>query len=203
MKEINILTGRCILYVLFAVVVVCCAVGCKDPCNDTQNCPGLQLPWFRDADGDGYSNGNKVCSLSKPGADYSPTCQLAGPEVDCNDADPSAQPGATEVCDGVDNNCDGQIDEGLKNTFYRDLDDDGYGNTAESTPACSAPAGYVVKSGDCDDSNAAVHPGAQEVCDDGKDNDCDGTVDNCSKSPGHGLEAVARHQLAVAAYRHD
>ena len=87
------------------------------------------------------------------------------------------------MCDGVDNNCDGQIDEGLKSTFYRDLDDDGYGNTAESTPACSAPAGYVVKSGDCDDSNAAVHSGVQEVCDDGIDNNCDGAVDNCTNPP--------------------
>ena len=96
---------------------------------------------------------------------------------------PMCNPGATEVCDGVDNNCDGQIDEDVKITFYRDLDDDGYGNTEVSTLACSAPAGYVAKSGDCDDSNAAVHPGAQEVCDDGIDNNCDGIVDNCTNPP--------------------
>ena len=131
MKEINMLTGRCRLYVLLAAVMVCCAGGCKDPCDGTQSCPGLQLPWFRDADGDGYSDGIKVCSLSPPGAGYYLTCQLAGPEVDCNDADPNVHSGATEVCDGVDNNCDGQIDEGLKITFYRDLDGDGYGNTVD------------------------------------------------------------------------
>ena len=183
MKEINMLTGRCSLYVLFAAAMVCCAVGCKDPCDGTQSCPGLQLPWYRDADGDGYSDGIKVCSLSQPGAGYYLTCQLVGPEVDCNDADPNVYSGATGVCDGVDNNCDGQIDEGLKITFYRDLDGDGYGNTVESTPACSAPAGYVAKSGDCDDSNAAMHPGTQEVCDDGIDNNCDGIVDNCTNPP--------------------
>jgi hypothetical protein len=61
-------------------------------------------------------------------------------------------------------------------TFYRDADNDGYGNAAIAIRACTAPAGYVAQAGDCNDSDAAVRPGAVEVCD-GKDNNCDGRID--------------------------
>ncbi len=92
-------------------MMVCCAVGCKDPCDDSQTCPGLQRPWYRDSDGDGYSDGIKVCALLKPGADYYNTCKLAGPSVDCDDTEPEVHPGAIEVCDDSrDNDCDGIID---------------------------------------------------------------------------------------------
>ncbi|QQS64300.1 MAG: putative metal-binding motif-containing protein [Chitinophagaceae bacterium] len=88
---------------------------------------------------------------------------------DCDDSNPAINPGATEVCDGLDNNCDGQIDEGVKTTFYADADGDGYGNAANTTMACTAPIGFVTNSGDCDDINPAINPGATEVCD-GLDN---------------------------------
>ena len=88
-------------------------------------------------------------------------------------------PGATEVCNGIDDNCDGNIDEGVTLTFYADVDGDGFGDAASSIQACSAPAGYVADNSDCDDSNAAINPNAVEVCD-GVDNNCDGTIDeNC------------------------
>src|SRR5216117_3885508 len=61
--------------------------------------------------------------------------------TDCNDANASVHPGATEICDGIDNNCEGQIDEGFPSvTYYRDADSDGYGNPLQTTTAkCSAP----------------------------------------------------------------
>ena len=83
---------------------------------------------------------------------------------------------STEVCDGLDNDCDGSTDEGVKSTFYRDADGDGYGDASLTTQACSAPTGYVSDPNDCNDNNVNINPGATEVCD-GIDNDCDGSVD--------------------------
>lgn len=119
----------------------------------------IAAPGLEDTDGDGFSVA----------------------EGDCNDNDPDVYPGATEVCNGVDDNCDNQIDEGVKSTFYRDADGDGYGAVADSTQACSAPAGYVADNTDCDDANAAIHPGAAEICNSTDDN-CDSQLDEGVKS---------------------
>ena len=81
-----------------------------------------------------------------------------------------------EECDGVDNDCDGEIDEGVMNLYYRDQDSDGYGNIMSPRFDCDAPAGYVENSTDCDDGNGAIRPEATETCD-GVDNDCDGSID--------------------------
>jgi hypothetical protein len=82
-----------------------------------------------------------------------------------------------EVCDGYDNDCDGEIDEGVLVTFFRDLDTDTYGDPAVSVEACEAPAGYVSDGSDCNDLDATVNPGFAELCD-AKDNDCNTVVDD-------------------------
>ena len=76
----------------------------------------------------------------------------------------------------MDNNCDGQIDEGLKTTFYEDADGDGYGNPHVTTKACSQPSGYVANNTDCNDTNAAVNPGATEIKKNGIDDDCNAST---------------------------
>jgi ELWxxDGT repeat protein len=97
-------------------------------------------------------------------------------EGDCNDDDPSIKPGATEICDEVDNNCDGQVDEGLAAVFWLDMDQDGYGDSLVATEECTAPEGYVSNSTDCDDASFSINPGATEICDT-VDNDCDSLID--------------------------
>ena len=97
-------------------------------------------------------------------------------EDDCDEEDASANAGATEVCNGVDDDCDGEIDEGLRSTWYSDSDGDGFGDPDSAVEACEPPEGTVDNGEDCDDSDAAVHPGAEEVCDE-LDNDCDLEVD--------------------------
>lgn len=101
-----------------------------------------------------------------------------GTLIDCDDFDSSISPQATEVCDGVDNNCDGNVDEsGANQTYYYvDSDGDGFGNPSTAVLACTAPTGYVSQGGDCNDGDASINPAASEVCDD-LDNDCDGTPD--------------------------
>lgn len=79
-------------------------------------------------------------------------------------------------CDNMDNDCDGNIDEGLMSAFYRDSDNDGYGNPLDTIEACAAPLGYIIDNTDCNDNNNEINPSALEVCD-GTDNDCDGSVD--------------------------
>jgi len=97
-------------------------------------------------------------------------------DVDCDDGNPNINPSATEFCDGVDNNCDGQIDEGLMRAYFLDLDDDGFGDESTGLEACSRPTDRIGRGGDCDDTDPQVHPDADEFCN-GIDDNCDGEVD--------------------------
>ena len=143
--------------------------GLDDNC-DGQTDEGVKNTYYVDADGDTYGDPNntvKACTTG-PG--------VVNNSLDCDDTNAAVHPGATEACNGIDDNCDGQTDEGLKTTFYRDGDGDNYGDAATATQACTQPTGYAIISGDCDDSNASVNPGAKEVCN-GIDDNCNGQTD--------------------------
>lgn len=101
-----------------------------------------------------------------------------GTAVDCIDTDANINPGATEICNGIDDNCNDLLDEDLSTTtFYRDLDGDFFGDPLNSVQACSAPNGYILDNSDCDDSDLNIYPEAVEICD-GNDNDCNGLFDD-------------------------
>ncbi|MSP55057.1 MAG: hypothetical protein EXR69_05550 [Myxococcales bacterium] len=95
---------------------------------------------------------------------------------DCDDTNGTVHPGATETCNGIDDNCDSHVDEALGSPYYADADGDTFGDLAVTQTACTAPEGYVSDSTDCQDDEAAAFPGADEQCD-GIDNNCDGSVD--------------------------
>jgi hypothetical protein len=151
------------------------------PPNDTSRIPApvtvtvcTPQRWYADTDGDGFGVfGISVSSCEAPAG------HVANP-YDCDDADTAVFPGATEACDGVDNDCDGRVDDdddGVTGDVlsFRDADGDGFGTLDGFRVSCALPPGHVTQLGDCDDDSADAFPGGTEVCD-GVDNDCDGRL---------------------------
>ncbi|MDP2307764.1 MAG: MopE-related protein [Pseudomonadota bacterium] len=148
-----------------------------------EDCDGLaddasatgQSLWYSDGDDDGYGAGAALSACDAPAG-------TVASSSDCDDGSSSVRPSGTEVCNGVDDDCDGSTDEGGATIWYRDADGDGYGTSSPTSAACSAPSGYVATVTDCDDGDPDVHPGVVEVSGDLVDNDCDGLVDDCTDS---------------------
>jgi hypothetical protein len=149
-----------------------------DNCNGEIDEIGAKgcMKYYKDLDGDGYGIEGDYKCMCKPQAPY--TSLLPG---DCNDKKPEINIAAEEKCDGIDNNCNGEIDEsGSKGcvNFYFDYDSDGFGVTDNLKCLCQMDPPYkAIVGGDCDDKDFGVKPGATEMCN-FKDDDCNGTIDD-------------------------
>jgi len=154
--------------------------GASEYCNGLDNdCDGMvdegavdATLWYLDQDGDGYGSSSVEASCTQPEG----YAAFAG---DCDDADVALNPEAIEYCDGIDNNCNGAVDDSPADgaAYFPDLDGDGYGDPSLSLIACSQPEGFVADDSDCMDTNPEVNPEGEEICDE-VDNNCDGVVDN-------------------------
>lgn len=139
-------------------------------CDDNDNTVGAaSVQYYADADSDGYGDANNFIYACSAQTGYVSNFD------DCDDTNPAVHPGATEVCDGVDNDCDNSIDEGVPTfTFYADTDNDGLGDPNNSVTDCSTPAGYVGNHSDCDDTDPTPGAGATVFY---MDSDADGYGD--------------------------
>jgi hypothetical protein len=164
--------------------------GAQEYCNDgiDDDCDGAiddadtdmvgDATWYRDADADGYGADDPDLAIESCVA---PDGYVLNSD-DCDDTDRRRRPGAAEVCDGIDNDCDDAIDdadpEGIVGParWYADGDGDGYGNPLVWEEGCEASDGFTADNSDCDDERAESHPGAAEYCDE-RDNNCDGFID--------------------------
>lgn len=171
---------------------------CDERDNDCDGFVDEELPtaaWYRDEDADGFGDSASVATLS--------CAVLAGHvanALDCDDAHASVYSGRPETCDAVDNDCDGLVDDGVTVTAYVDADHDGYG-AGTAIALCTAVHGYATASGDCNDSNALLHPNRAESCDE-LDNDCDTEIDEgitciepCAAAVGTTCDAMAECEV--------
>ena len=146
-----------------------------ETCNGIDNnCSGDetdaidQSTWYADSDNDSYGDPNAtVASCIQPSG-------YVDNSGDCNDGEALAWTGATDSCDGIDNNCSGDETDAIdQTTWYADSDNDTYGDPTVTVSSCIQPSGYVDNSGDCNDTEPAAWTGATDVCD-GVDNNCSG-----------------------------
>jgi hypothetical protein len=150
-------------------------VGNGSDCDDAD--PLVQRPhgFWKDRDRDGFGNAAAPVEACEQPLD------AVTNDLDCDDARADVKPGASEVCNTLDDDCDGSVDgpDALDaKVFWEDLDQDGHAatDTTVSVEECTPPEGFAEVKDDCDDLDPDAHPGAAERCG-GGDEDCDGTTD--------------------------
>lgn len=150
--------------------------GMDDDCDgetDEEGATG-EASWHADVDGDGFGDPNDGLASC-----VAPEGYLAD-ATDCDDGDEEVNPTALELCDGVDNDCNGEVDEDSAldaQEWYEDGDGDGFGDMGSTAWACDPLLGYTLDDTDCDDFDSTTNPDAGEYCDE-VDNDCNGAIDD-------------------------
>jgi len=172
--------------------------GIDDDCDSEIDEDAVDMgTWYVDVDGDGFGDlESELTSCDDPGEGH------VTDAADCDDTDEAVFPGAEERCNDVDDDCDGETDEDAVDaaTAYEDADGDGYGAAAGGLTDCDHPSGYVDNADDCDDDDDDTWPGAEEVCEDGVVNDCEGTeADASAACPPSWPGTVDGGQLGVVA----
>jgi Putative metal-binding motif/FG-GAP repeat len=159
--------------------------GRDDDCDGEVDEAGAEGETFLYADVDQDGTGGPTATWACEG-----TTGLARNAGDCDDLDPTIFPGAPELCDGLDQDCDEEVDEDAVDmaTWYADADGDGFGDPASTTLACEVPANYVSDASDCDDEYRNVSPLGTESCN-LRDDDCDLLIDEDDA-----VDAVSCHQ---------
>ncbi len=158
--------------------------GIDDDCNGLADDHLGSVVFYADCDDDDYGTAAETAMGCGPSMTAPASCLGAAGakwvafQGDCDDANAQRNPRASERCgDGAEDDCDGHVDEGAL-SLYADTDGDGYGaNGPAARMGCSSEPGFAIVSGDCDDARSATHPGATEVCDGTRDDDCDTRVD--------------------------
>jgi len=165
-----------------------------EDCDDTDSAVNPETVWYDDLDGDGYGGDSSVTGCEQPAG-------TTLEDGDCNDNDVLVSPGVEEDClTGHDDNCDGVINqEDALNCVaaYEDADGDSYGG-GDSICICTVGDGYSNNGADCDDGAPEVNPDATEVCNDGIDNDCDGSSGACAPSGTVGSDEASTTYLGEA-----
>ncbi|MEC7946403.1 MAG: putative metal-binding motif-containing protein, partial [Myxococcota bacterium] len=131
--------NRTVSYSLALALVVACRNKAEEPTNPPDDDDRVGET---DRDGDGFTEA----------------------DGDCDDFDAQVNPGAEEICDDIDNNCNEEIDEGVRLTLYLDIDGDGFGDDANTQEACEVGEGWVDVGGDCAPTDADSYPDAAERC---------------------------------------
>ena len=154
-----------------------------DSNSETDSVPECEEPLvgYLDNDGDGFGNVLvEDCTLPPEAVEQ---------DGDCDDDDATVHPGAEDVCDGVDNDCDTDIDEDAEVlSGWVDGDGDGHGDASQPIEGCDIGSAASVAD-DCDDSDSTVSPSAEEICGNGVDDDCDGSAAGCLPSGAMSLES--------------
>lgn len=169
-----------------AATEVCDAANTDEDCDgaadDADSAATGKGTWYADTDADNYGAGAPLEYCDEP-------VGVVMDSADCDDGDAAINPAATEVCDAADTDedCNGNADDADgsasgKRAYYVDGDSDSYGASA-AISYCDPPADVVENDTDCDDGDAAVHPGATEACDAANtDEDCDGLADDADSA---------------------